>query len=62
MPIKVCPVQGPWMVGHTNMMLGDRTIRTWNPTTKQWETITRRGLSQGSTGEKVFKGKPSQLI
>lgn len=62
MSIKDCPIQGPWIAAGTKMVLGVRTIRTWNATTKQWEMLSRPGITQGPTGEKVFRGKPHQLI
>lgn len=66
---KVCPIprgplpQGPWLVaGYTQMMLGTRVNKTWNPTTKQFEWMTRPGITQGTNGEKRFVFGPSKLI
>jgi len=65
---KVCPLpqniqQGPWLVaGYTQMMLGTRVNKTWNATTKQFEWMTRPGITQGTNGEKRFVFGPSKLI
>jgi hypothetical protein len=72
---KTCPIppnananrpqfpEGPWVAaGRTQMMLGTRVNKTWNPTTKQWEWMARPGITQGATGEKVWKFGPSKLI
>lgn len=63
-PIQKVPVpQGPWLVaGRTKMMLGVRVNKTWNATTKQFEWMTRPGISFGTNGGKVFKYGPSKLI
>lgn len=65
-PIQKVPVpqeQGPYLVaGRTQMMMGVRVNRTWNATTKQWEFMSRNGISQGPTGEKKFIWGPSKLV
>ena len=53
---------GPWTVGSTQMMLGNRQARYWNPTTKQFEYMTRPGISEGTNGGKRFIFGPSKLI
>jgi hypothetical protein len=66
---KPCPSlarqipEGPWLAaGRTQMMLGVRVMKTWNPTTKEFETMVRPGISKGTNGEKVFRFRPDQLI
>lgn len=67
MPNKECPVgniaEGPWLAaGRTQMMLGVRVMKTWNPTTKQFETMVRPGIAYSATGNKWFRFSPSKLI
>lgn len=61
---KECPIpQGPWLVaGNTNMMLGVRVMKTWNATTKKFETMVRPGICSGTNGGKTFRFGPSKLI
>lgn len=72
-----CPIQGPWPAvhrdvqisdapwgapGRTQMLLGVREAKTWNPTTKQFEVQARLGIAWGPTAEKRFRFGPSKLI
>lgn len=71
------PIQGSWpaahrkqklsegqtiVAGRTAMPLGAREVKTWNPTTKEFETMVRPALVRGATGEKVFRFGPTKLI
>lgn len=67
---KQCPIgnknqisPGPYTApGYSQMMLGVRTIKTWNQLTKQFETISRQGITFGTNGGKVFRFGQSVLI
>jgi len=61
---KACPQvgQGVTLMGGTKMMLGARVNKTWNPTTRQWEFMSRPAISEGTNGGKRFFGGPSKLI
>lgn len=50
------------VAGYTQMMLGSRVNKTWNATTKQFEWMSRPGITQGTNGEKVFKFPASYLL
>lgn len=71
------PIQGPWpaahreqqvtegqvlVAGRTAMPLGIREVKTWNATTREFETQARPAIVRGATGEKVFRFGPSKLI
>lgn len=60
---KQCPIgNGPWLAACTKMMLGVRVNKTWNATTKQFETMVRPGIAYSATGNKWFRFSPSKLI
>jgi len=73
---KVCPIpadarasqqmpqapSGISLIGGTQMMLGIRVNKTWNATTKQFEWMSRPGITQGNNGEKRFIFGPSKLL
>lgn len=50
------------VAGYTQMMLGARVNKTWNPTTRQWEFMSRPALTEGTNGGKRFAFGPSKLI
>jgi hypothetical protein len=71
------PISGSWPAAHRNLKIsegqvlvagrtqmptGIRVIKTWNPTTKEFETQARPAIVRGATGEKVFRFGPSKLI
>lgn len=46
----------------TKLIVGSRSMTIYNPTTKQFEILTRQAIAQGPTAEKKFYFKPWQLV
>lgn len=61
-PINDPPDYVGLVAGRTQMMIGANTITVWNPTTKQFETMSRPTITSGTNGGKVFTFGQSKLI
>ena len=57
-----CPVPANALACGTKLIIGSRTITTWNATTKRFESMTRQAIAEGPTANKRFSFHPWQLV